>query len=97
MTTTQAIPTLDQLNELSASKTILVLLRTLNTSDFVFHYMLYKHTTLKDIIAQAESLLHLEVTHEDGDVSGLSEAEKTEFFKYMADMQEYMRTCHVPL
>lgn len=44
----------------TTSQVFLIILRTLNTSDLAFTYMLFKPNTLLDIVDHAESILKIE-------------------------------------
>lgn len=52
------MPTVNDMDRSNdALKVNLLLLRTLCTSDFVFHYMIYDVSTIKDIVYQAKQFI----------------------------------------
>ena len=81
-------PTLQELNELTASQNCLVMLRVLLTSDLSFHYMLYKTSTLRNIEEEASNILALDIEHREAD-SGLSPQEITEYNDYCTQLRKY--------
>lgn len=78
--------TLERLNNLSSAQNMLVLLRSLNTSDLTFQYMLYTKETIKDIASVALSLL---VTDQIDQEATLTVMEMKEFNDYISALEEY--------
>lgn len=72
--------TLAYLNELSASQNFLIMLRTMNTSDLGFTYMLFKQETLEDIVEVCQSILDIEDTF---GFEPLTKEQRTEIVEYM--------------
>lgn len=77
------LPTLSDLNKLSAVENNLLILRALNTSDLVFAHMLLKHDTLTDITTNCTDMLK----HEP-DV--LTPEQLTEYNSLIKDINDYV-------
>lgn len=58
------LPTLDELNKLSASQNILLILRGLYTSDLSFMYMTLSRDSIVDICSTFTSLVNIEIGQE---------------------------------
>ncbi len=81
---------LKHLNGLTATQNFLVMLRSLNTSDLAFTYMLLGHKSCLDIAKNAENILHDEILN---DCHRLSDTECIEFYSYTAALREYYENC----
>ena len=79
------IPTLNELNELSAAEVSLLILRCLSTSDLCFHYMLLHSNTVADILNTSIDLITNEPTP-------LSNDELFELTELTANMKIYIET-----
>jgi hypothetical protein len=79
-------PTLTELNELTASQAMLVVLRGINTSDLAHMYMLFAPNTLRDIKYVAYNLFKEEHKH---NVHELTKAEIEEYAHYLKVLEGY--------
>lgn len=77
------LPTLEQLNTMDTEKSVLLLLRILNTSDLTFFHALFKQETCEEIVEVCQALLDQE---EEYGTSSLTKEEKTEILQYMNNM-----------
>lgn len=75
------IPTLKQLNDETCSHNALLILRSLNTSDLTFSYMLFSTEALKNILAVTGALVSF---------GELTKEEFAEFESLRVDIQEYI-------
>lgn len=78
------LPSTDALNIQSATRTMLLLLRCLHTSDMTFAYMLFEKSTLNDIQAVCEGLFNEE------NAIDLTSDETIEFLGYCNNLREYI-------
>lgn len=77
------LPTVDQLNIMSASRNLLMMLRTLNTSDLAFMYMLFEKRTLGDIIDVCQGIFS------DENALDMSPEEQEEFCAHVNSLVHY--------
>lgn len=85
---TPSIPTLEELNKLTASQNCLIMLRVLFTSDLSFHHCLYKSATLRNIEEESSMILAMDIEHREAD-SGLSPEEITEYNEYCTQLRRF--------
>ncbi len=85
--------TVDQLNELSSADNCLLFLRVLNTSDLTFMYMLFKGTTIVDIIEVCADLLKLDDEYVKTAWPAIQIAE---YNTYLDTLREYVENYTTP-